>query len=191
MDVMEALLARKSTQPRLMSSDGPSADEVRQFLTAAVTAPDHGSVRPWRFVVIEGDNRTKLGQVFADALKARDPGASAEAVAKELGRPLRAPTVIAVLARIVPDHPKAPEVEQIVATACAAQNVMLAAETKGYGAIMLTGQNARDPHVKKFFDLNPTDEIVAFIYIGRPSGPVPDKPRPDPAQFIEAFGAGA
>ena len=72
MDVMEALLARKSTPPRLMSSDGPSADEVRQFLTAAVTAPDHGSVRPWRFVVIEGDNRTKLGQVFADALKARD-----------------------------------------------------------------------------------------------------------------------
>ena len=187
-DVMQALLQRQSTPPRLMADAGPTADDVNDILAAAVTAPDHGAVRPWRFVVIEGDDRKRLGEVFAEALKARDPEASAEAVEKELGRPLRAPTVIAVMARVVHDRPNVPPVEQIVATACAAQNMLLAAQAKGFGAIMLTGKNAQDPIVKRFFGLEPADELVAFVYIGRPDGPQPAKPRPDARDFVEPFG---
>ncbi len=189
MDAMQALLARQSTPPRLMGPVGPTAADVRDILAAAMTAPDHGAVRPWRFVVIEGDDRTRLGEVFAEALKARDPNASEDAVAKELERPLRAPTVIAVLARVVLDRPNAPPVEQIVATACAAQNMLLAAEAKGFGGILLTGKNAHDPLVKRFFRLGAADEIVAFLYVGKAEGPQPRKERPDPMQYVEPFGA--
>lgn len=56
---------------------------------------------------------------------------------------------------------------------------------------MLTGKNAQDPHVKAFFRLAPTDEIVTFLYLGRPEGAQPDKPRPEPADFVEPFGASA
>lgn len=191
MTIMQALLDRKSTPPRLMADDGPTPADLRDMMAAAVTAPDHGAVRPWRFVVIEGDDRAILGQVFADALRARDPAASDKAIAKEVNRPLRAPTIVAVLARVIPDHPKAPWVEQIVATACAAQNLLLAAESKGFGGIMLTGKNAQDPNVKAFFKLEAADEIVAFIYLGKPDGLTPDKDRPDPLQFVERFGADA
>ncbi len=188
MEALQALLTRKSVPPRLMAGDGPSAEDLREILSAAMSAPDHGSVRPWRFVVIEGDDRRKLGEVFAEALKRRDPAAPADAIEKELGRPLRAPTVVAVMARVVHDRPNVPPVEQIVATACAAQNMLLAAEAKGFGAIMLTGKNAQDPYVKSFFKLAESDEIVAFVYIGRPDGPQPEKPRPDPLQYVERFG---
>ena len=191
MDAMRAILDRKSTPPRLMSDDGPSPADIRDILNAGMSAPDHGAVRPWRFVIIEGEDRTKLGEVFAEALKRRDPNASEEAVKKELGRPLRAPTIIAILARITPDHPKAPAIEQIVATACASQNMLLAAEARGFGGILLTGKNAQDPHVKAFFNLGVEDEIISFLYLGRPAGPVPDKPRTDPLQFVEPFGKGA
>lgn len=191
MDAMQALLERKSTPPRLMAEDGPTPAEISDMLRAAVTAPDHGAVRPWRFVLIEGDDRAKLGEVFADALRARDPAASEAAIQKELERPLRAPLVIAALARVVHDRPNVPPVEQIVATACAAQNILLAAEAKGYGAIMLTGKNAQDPHVKRFFALEDSDELVAFIYVGKPDGPQPDKDRPEPSEFVEPFGKGA
>lgn len=190
MNALDAIIARKSTPPRLMADgDGPSASDVQDLLRAAVTAPDHGAVRPWRFVVIEGDDRAKLGEVFAHALRSRDPDASPDALAKELNRPLRAPMVIAVLARVVLDRPNVPPVEQIAATACAAQNMMLAAEAKGFGAIMLTGKNAQDPIVKKFFNLAPADEIVSFVYLGKPEGAQPEKPRPDPMSFVEPFGA--
>lgn len=189
MDAMQALIDRKSTPPRLMGDVGPSDADIQDILKAAMTAPDHGAVRPWRFVVIQGEDRARLGAVFAEALKARDPEASEEAVAKETARPLRAPVLIAILARVVHDRPNVPPVEQIVATACAAQNMLLAAEAKGFGGMLLTGKNAHDPHVRAFFGLADGDELISFLYLGRADGPLPSKERPDPAAFVEPFGA--
>lgn len=191
MTVLQALLNRKSTPPRLMDNEGPSPADVQDLLCAAMTAPDHGAIRPWRFVVIEGDDRAQLGEVFAEALRRRDPNASEEAIAKEVGRPLRAPTIIAILARVTLDRPNVPPVEQIVAAGCASQNMLLAAEAKGFGAILLTGKNAQDGHVKAFFDLKAEDEIIGFLYVGRPAGPTPNKERLPPESFIEPFGKGA
>ena len=69
MNVLEALLNRKSTPPRLMDDHGPSPADVQDMMAAAMTAPDHGAIRPWRFVIIEGDDRATLGRVFAEALR--------------------------------------------------------------------------------------------------------------------------
>lgn len=190
MSILETLIDRTSTPPRLMEeTDGPTPSDIQDILRAAMSAPDHGSVRPWRFVIVEGDDRAMLGRVFADALKTRDPGASEEAIAKEMNRPLRAPVVIAILARVVHDRPNVPEIEQIIATACAAQNMLLAANAKGFGGILLTGKNAQDKNVRAFFGLKPGDEIVSFLYLGKSKSDQPAKLRPDPAQFIEKFGA--
>jgi nitroreductase len=190
MSILETLIDRTSTPPRLMEeTDGPTPSDIQDILRAAMSAPDHGSVRPWRFVIVEGDDRAMLGRVFADALKTRDPGASEEAIAKEMNRPLRAPVVIAILARVVHDRPNVPEIEQIVATACAAQNMLLAANAKGFGGILLTGKNAQDKNVRAFFGLKPGDELVSFLYLGKSKSDQPAKLRPDPAQFIEKFGA--
>lgn len=189
MDFLKILIERKSTPPRLMNeNEGPTRDDIQDILRAAVSAPDHGAIRPWRFVIIEGENRAILGQTFANALKTRDREASEEAIQKELNRPLRAPTVIAILARVVNDRPNVPPIEQIVATACAAQNMLVAANAKGFGAILLTGKNAHDPNVRAFFGLKSDDEIVSFLYLGKPNGEKPSKLRPDPNDFIEEFG---
>ena len=189
MDLLETLIERKSTPPRLMNEyGGPTPSDIQDILRAAVSAPDHGAIRPWRFVVIEDENRAILGQIFANALKTRDPEASEEAIQKELNRPLRAPTVIAVLARVANDRPNVPCIEQIVATACAAQNMLVAANAKGFGGILLTGKNAHDPNVRSFFGLKPEDELVSFLYLGKPNGEQPLKLRPNPNDFTEEFG---
>ena len=189
MDFLKTLIERKSTPPRLMNeNEGPTRDDIQDILRAAVSAPDHGAIRPWRFVIIEGENRAILGQTFANALRTRDREASEEAIQKELNRPLRAPTVIAILARVVNDRPNVPRIEQIVATACAAQNMLAAANAKGFGGILLTGKNAHDPNVRAFFGLKSDDEIVSFLYLGKPNGEQPSKLRPNPNDFIEEFG---
>ena len=189
MDFLKTLIERKSTPPRLMNeNEGPTRDDIQDILRAAVSAPDHGAIRPWRFVIIEGKNRAVLGRIFANALKTRDPEASEEAIQKELNRPLRAPTVIAILARVVNDRPNVPRIEQIVATACAAQNMLAAANAKGFGGILLTGKNAHDPNVRAFFGLKSDDEIMSFLYLGKPNGEQPSKLRPNPNDFIEEFG---
>jgi len=190
MDALTLLKERSSTLPRFMAEPGPSDADLAEMFTAATRVPDHGMVRPWRFVVLRGDDRAKMGAVFAEALKARNPKASEEAVAAERNRALRSPVVIAVLARTKP-HPKVPAVEQVVSAGQAALALHLAGQAKGFGSVMLTGDNAYDPHVKAFFSLKDEDSIVAFLYMGTPAEKTPAKQRPDPAEFIEAFGAHA
>lgn len=190
MDALTLLKERSSTLPRFMSEPGPSDADLADMFAAATRVPDHGMIRPWRFVVLRGDDRAKMGEVFASALRARKPDADEEALASERNRALRSPVVVAVLAR-TKAHPKVPQVEQVVSAGQAALALQLAAQAKGYGSVMLTGDNAYDPNVKAFFGLKEDDAIVAFLYLGTPSDKVPAKNRPEPGEFVEAFGAHA
>ncbi|MFL2655808.1 MAG: nitroreductase [Alphaproteobacteria bacterium] len=185
-DLQTGLLLRQSVPPRLMSEPAPTAKDVDDMLAAAVCAPDHGAIRPWRFHIIRGDSRLKLGKIFADALKIRDPKAGIESIKKEEGRPLRSPLIIAVCAKIdISRLDKIPAIEQIVSVGAACQNILLSAYNKGYGAIILTGINARDTYVKSEFGLEDIDEIVGFIYIGTNSNSINfEKTRPDYTDYM-------
>jgi len=183
----DGLLTRQSMAPRLVEGPAPSQADIDDFLAAAVCAPDHGAIRPWRFHVIQGEALNRLGDIFVEALKKREPDVPRETIEKEQARPLRAPLIIAACAKIDQSRSNIPAVEQIVAVAAACQNILLAAHDKGYGAMMLTGLNARDPHIKAAFGLEGPDEIVGFIYIGTPSGPAFEKERPDPAAFTTVW----
>ena len=178
MDALEAMFSRNSVPARLLNEPAPEGAELQEILDCAMRAPDHGALRPWRFIIIRGDARKRLGDVFAKALCRRDPMASAEAVEKETGRPMRSPLIVAVCAKIVDDHPKVPRVEQVVACGAAAQNMMNAAHAKGYASIMLTGANAHDPLVKQALGLEPRDEIIGFLYFGTPDAAPRLKKRP-------------
>lgn len=185
--VLDALLTRNSTPPKLLDDPAPDDAALATMFEAAVCVPDHGAVRPWRFHVIRGDARFALGELFVDALHRREPDADARDEVKERSRPLRAPLIVAVCAEIVPDLPKVPPKEQIATTSAAAYALMLAANALGYGAIWLTGANARDPGVKAAFGLADKDEIVGFVYLGTQTGPVPDKARPDPDMLVREW----
>ncbi|MFM7330639.1 MAG: nitroreductase [Brachymonas sp.] len=166
MEVIQALLARRSVSPRLMHEPGPTADQIDTLLRTGARAADHGRLRPWQFVVVQGDARARLGEVFAQARIQRDPAASEADLAKERAKPLRAPLVIVVAARIRHDREAIRPVDQLLAAAAAAQNVLLAAYALGYGAMWLTGSNGHDPQVKVALGLQPEDEFVGFLYIG-------------------------
>ena len=182
------MLGRRSVPPRLVDGPAPTQADIDDLLAAAVRAPDHGAIRPWRFHVIQGEALNRLGDVFVEALKKREPDAPRETIEKEQSRPLRAPLIIAACAKIdLLRADKIPAVEQIVSVATACQNILLAAHGKGYGAMILTGANARDPHVKAAFGLEEPDEIVGFIYIGTPIGEALEKERPDPAELTTVW----
>lgn len=163
-----SLLNNRNSEPKL-SEPGPNHDTLHRILSAALRAPDHGKLRPWRFLLIVGKSRHRLGDLFAEALRLRDPAASPEAIKKNLDAPLRAPVIVAVIARLQ-DHPKVPKVEQLLSAGCAAHSILLAAQAVGYGAIWRTGDNCYDPVVKEGLGLAPNEEIVGYIYIGSPVG---------------------
>jgi nitroreductase len=183
MDVTELLKNRASAPWRILGEPGPSDDELRELMEAAVSSPDHGAVRPWRFIVVRGGARGALAELFTEALLKRKPDADEATIEKDRDRMSRVPLLIVVAARISPNHPKVPAHEQLISTGLAAQAILLAAQSKGYGGVMLTGDHAYDEHVKQGLGLQETDQIVAFVYIGTTEGEPRPKKRPDPAKF--------
>ncbi|MDJ0684579.1 MAG: nitroreductase [Alphaproteobacteria bacterium] len=186
MNAIDAIASRQSTRAVMLTEPAPRGEDLAAILQAAMSAPDHGACRPWRFRIIDGDAREALGDVFADALKKRDPEATNEAVALIRSKPLRSPLIVAVVAKTM-EHPKVPRVEQVVAAACAAQNILTAAHAIGYGAIILSGWPAHDNHVKAALGFMDKDEIVGFIYLGTPESEQTVKPRPDHKDFTEVW----
>jgi len=187
MDAIETLMTRTSIPPKLLTEPGPDDAQLEALLAAAVRAPDHGAIQPWRFNIVRGEARARLGEIFVEALLKRDPGAPADAIEKERLRPSYAPVAIVVCAEISDANPNVPPVEQIVATGAAIQNILNAAHAAGFGAFVSTGKNARDPHVKQAFGLSEKDEIVGFVYIGTPRTQQSVKPRPDPKAFTREW----
>jgi nitroreductase len=88
----------------------------------ACPAPDHGRLRPWRFVVIRGSGLERLGDVFAKAHAAREPEADGEALERTRVKPLRAPLIVAMMSSPKPS-PKVPGWEQVASAAAAAYTV--------------------------------------------------------------------
>ena len=166
MDVLEAIHSRHS-QGKLRSDPVPR-ELVEKLLDAAVQAPNHYKVRPWRFVVLMGEGRDKLGDVMAASQQARHPEFPLESFDKCRALPLRAPVMIAVSVD-KPSELKVLEIENIAATAAAIQNLLLAAHAMGLGAKWRTGEWARDAMVKKFLGFEPDQHVIGFIYLGYPA----------------------
>jgi nitroreductase len=179
MEALEAVITRCSVAPAFLAEPAPDDAALERILAAGASAPDHGRLRPWRFIVIKGTARARLGEVFAAALGRRDPAAPEAALEQARGGPLRAPLVIAVVATIDPRHAKIPEIEQILSAGAAVQNMLLAAHAQGYGGKWLTGANAYDEHVRAALGLATDDRLVAFLYLGSVDGQPPTVPHAD------------
>lgn len=184
MDALELLLNRVSVT-RLVDP-APTATQLDVLLRAALRAPDHGQLRPWRFLTVQGEARTRLGELFAEALRLREPDATEEALRKPRKMPLRAPMVLIVIARVLP-HPKIPASEQVLAVACAAHGILLAAHAQGLGAVWRTGEYAYDRHVAEQLGLAEDEQVLGFIYLGTPEGDLRTPPELDPRSFVASW----
>src|SRR5262249_14242286 len=155
--------------PKALAEPGPDDAALAKILTAAVAAPDHGRLRPWRFLVIRGKARERLGDLLAETLKRREPNLPPEVIERDRVKPLRAPLLVVVAVKPL-DSPKIPKIEQIISAGIAGQNILLAAHALGFAGKWSTGPAAYDPEVKKGLGLSPEDSIVGFIYLGAPAG---------------------
>jgi nitroreductase len=166
MDALEALTTRVSIAA--LSEPAPDDATLATLFKAATRAPDHGRLKPWRFVIIRGHAREKLGAVLADAAHRREPSAPPEVIAREHAKPLRAPLIVIVAAKLMQSR-KVPAMEQVVAAGAAAQNLLLAAHALGFGGMWKTGEPAYDDTVKHALGFGPEDMIVGFLYLGTPT----------------------
>lgn len=165
MELFEAIHGRRTISK--VKPDALPREMIEKLLSAAVQAPNHYKVRPWRFVVLTGNGRKKLGDVMAASFLDRNPATPPEGLDKTRSLPLRAPMIIAVGVD-KPSEAKVLEIENITAASAAGQNILLAAHALGLGAIWRTGEWARDAKVKEFLGFAADQHILGFVYIGYP-----------------------
>jgi len=167
MELLTAIHTRQSVVKVL--PDPVPRQIIERLLDAAVQAPNHHRNRPWRFVVLTGSARQRLGQVMAQARLSQVPNRPESALEAERKKPLRAPVLIAV-GIDKPDSEKIIEIENVCAGAAAVQNLLLAAHDLGLGAMWRTGAAASDPAVKAFLGFTADQQLIAFVYVGYPDG---------------------
>ena len=167
MEALDLLLSRQSHNKLI--KPGPDEKQLALMFKAALRAPDHALLKPWRYRVYSGDSLKLLAEHFAAALKKSDPEVSPEKLEKHKSKPLRAPMVI-VASVVLQEHPKVPHIEQILSAGASVQNLIQAAHFQNIGAIWRTGDMAFNTHFTGILEFAEGEIVVGFIYLGTVSG---------------------
>lgn len=187
---------RQHVAPRRLVEPGPSEQQLQDILGAASAAPDHGQLLPWRFVVVPGDRRELLAEVFGLALLDRDPDASPEQIDNAREKAHRAPFLMLAVAKLVGSTPErdakrveagelaVTDAERLVSLGCAIQNVLLMAHAMGFGSGLTSGQAMGSPRLRALFGLVEHEIAVCCINIGTVSKGKPARLRPDVSAFV-------
>ncbi|PZO19712.1 MAG: nitroreductase [Burkholderiales bacterium] len=160
------ITSRQNTSPRRLVEPGPSVSELARILRAAAAAPDHGLLRPWRFVIVPKARRADLAEVFALALIDRDPGATLDQIEAARDKAHRAPMLMLVVARLGVDEARIPPLERMVSVGCAVQNMLLMAHSLGLGSGLTSGQAMPSARMRGLFQLTEGEEAVCFLNMG-------------------------
>lgn len=180
--LLQSLLGRYSVGPKHLVEPGPGDEQLALMTAAALRAPDHAELVPYRFKLVRGEAKVAMAALFASA--ARDAGKGEEGAALDAERALRPPVTVAVVARIDLGHPLVPAHEQWAAVGGAIANFLTAAHALGFGGKMLSGAKVRHPAVAAAF-CEPGETLVGWIALGTPARkPAGPSRKLDPGQVL-------
>lgn len=183
MELLQGLLSRVS-QP-VLQAPGPDHAQIELAVKAAICVPDHRNLQAWRYIVIEGEGRERLAEIYARSQSEQAPQRSAAEIDRLRQQPLRAPTLImAVLRR--QDAAQVPLHEQYLSMGASVQNLLLALMAQGWAAIWRTGALAEDCAVAQALGLREQEMIAGVIYVGTTLNPR-QVSRPPPESFWEIW----
>ena len=164
MELFEAIASR-STAKALMAP-GPTPEQIARLVEAAARAPDHGRLKPWRFITVDGADRESFANAVAQARRDQIPDFTEEQMELEREKIRRSPSIVIAGCVVRRDIPKVPEIEQVIAAGAAVENLLLAATDLGFSAMWKTGPAAYSARVKAAVGLAADDHIVAILHLG-------------------------
>ncbi len=177
------LATRRSGKPRDMNGPGPNAAQLQTILAAAMRVPDHGKLNPWRFVVIDADQRDAFAKLLTTSYRAEKPEAGRLEIEAMEQFAHQSPCLVAVLSTPV-ETSKIPLWEQQLSTGAACMQLLNAAHALGFVGGWLTGWPTYNDLVKHSLGGGDKDQIAGFIFIGTASKELEERPRPDPNSVI-------
>lgn len=181
---LHALASRRSV--KFVRAPAPTPEELDEILQTAMSAPDHGKLRPWRFVLIRGEAIGRLADLALDAVKrSGDPRMTPEKEKSVRQWMSEVPLFIGLAHKIYHDNPKVPEQEQLLATGAAVMNILNAVHAMGYAAFWSTGLGTYLEEVQEALGLDSLDyRFLGYLAVGTPANAITPVERPDFRQFV-------
>lgn len=149
-------------------------ETVIALCDVAQYAPSHKRTWPWRFALVEGNGRTRLGNVVADAMEAH--GDAPEKVAQRRTKYLRTPAVLIVGSAVGDSELRTAENRDAVAAGV--QNILLAATAHGLASFWSSCPKGANDATAALCGFDADTTIVAMIYLGWATEPAPTPARP-------------
>ena len=177
MTPMDMLLTRASTDR--LQDPAPAPEQLMDILATAMRAPDHGRLQPWRYVVIEGEDRPVLAERIVASMARVEPEAPAAKIEKRRTRFATMPMIIALGMHLRPEH-KIPLWEQEMCVAAGAMNILNALHATGFGGVWVSGALVDDTVLAADLGLS---KLAGFLFVGTPDGAQHTPKRADPALF--------
>lgn len=177
------LETRRSGKPRDMVAPGPDAATLDRILQIAMRTPDHGKLFPWRLIKV--DDRAALAKLLGDAFVTANPDARAAQVEAAVAPALMAPTLVILLFAPQPSA-KIPLWEQQMSVGAVGMNLLHAAHAHGFVASWITGWASYDATVRAVL-CQGEEQIAGFFFIGTPSQPLEERPRPDASDIVRSW----
>jgi len=174
---LSLLRTRRSGKPRDLAEPGPSDAQLEEMCAIACRTPDHGKLAPWRFVIVSADQRAAFAELLLDAYRAQRPDAKRLELESIEQFAHQAPALVVALSSPRPAS-QIPLWEQELSAGAACMNLLHAAHAMGFAGGWLTTWAAFDDRVRDAFGTAP-ERIAGFIFIGTPSRPLEERPRPD------------
>lgn len=181
------LQSRQTILPKRLMPPGPDAEQLQLILEAAASAPDHGQLLPWRFVIVPETARADLASVFAAALLERDAQATPQQVTQAQEKAYRSPLLILALVDAQRGDPEIDLGERIVSAGCAIQNMLLMATALGYGSSLTSGKALKSDGLRQLFGMTPGEQALCFLSVGSVQSRKGARLRPSPADYVSTL----
>ena len=181
------LQSRRTILPKRLVAPGPDAEQLQLILNAAASAPDHGQLLPWRFVVVPATARTALADVFSVALRERDAQATPEQMAQAQEKAHRAPLLMLVVVDALKGDPQIDVNERIVSAGCAIQNMLLMATALGFGSALTSGKALKASGLRSLFGLGAGEQALCFVSVGSVQSSKGTRLRPTPDDYVSTL----
>lgn len=162
--LMDALLSRRSLKPKYLTTPTPTLEVLTHAARAALRAPDHDSLTPYRFVVIREEDREKLADLFEAA--ARQKTTDEEKLAKARSKAKKGPQLVAFIFSPKKEQDEVSETEQLITAGAALEQFLLALKAQGFASIVLSGSALKAPEVQAAFIQSPSEQVLAWITCG-------------------------
>lgn len=144
-------------------------DEIKPLITVATYAPNHHLTQPWRFVLLGKQNQRQLAEFYGieKAFKAMIPDEKVTERIKQqaIDKMMAVPAILLVTCRL--DKQIALQEDDLAATHCAVQNLLLAATDRGIGSQWSTHPVIKDIDAMAAMQINlQAEKCVAMVYLG-------------------------